>query len=535
MDVIDRRRLLIGSAAAAASVGLGASVLAACSTKPLSPPGSRSDGGQPNILVIIVDEMRFPMWFPGQDQLDALLPNIARIRRNAVSFERHYTAANVCTAARGALVTGLYSHQTGCQLVGRSTLSPKFPNWGSMLRDHGYQAYWYGKWHLGPLSNAQPEALHAYGFEGGTFPPVGGAGQGLVRDPQIADQFVSWFHDNASKTPWCTTVSLLNPHDIMFWPKWKPPQQIPARFSALPPNWETPDQMRQRNKPRAQLNLIQAMEASVGHMPYTGDDVTEQWTQYLSLYLWLHQQVDLQIGKVLDALATRPDIDANTIVLFTADHGEYGGSHGMRAKGSGLYEECIRIPFYVRDPSKVLTPDPGGSRSQLSSSVDVAPLLLTIATGGDQWRSDSRYQHLSGRADLARICQDSSAAGRPWIAHTTDEIGGHHSGDAPGHIVGVRSTDAKAGLYSHWKPGTTQIDTSAEQDREFYDYSTDDGRLELTAQNMPSPKAQQLQDLLHNDVLPQEVAQPLPAYLKAAQDEGINDLITVTKKGSTLY
>lgn len=533
MDAIDRRRLLIG-AAAVASAGLGSSALAACSPKPASPPGSGSD--KPNILVVIVDEMRFPMWFPAQDQMDALLPNIARIRRNAVSFERHYTAANVCTAARGALVTGLYSHQTGCQLVGRSTLSPKFPNWASMLREHGYKAYWYGKWHLGRVSDTQPDALHAYGFEGGTFPsPDGAPGDGLAHDGQIADQFVNWFHNNTSTAPWCTTVSLVNPHDIMFWPKWQAPIQIPPKFSALPPNWETPDQMRERNKPRAQLNQIQAMQASAGAMPYTGADVTQQWTQYLSLYLWLHQQVDVQIGKVLDALASRPDVDANTIVLFTADHGEYGGSHGMRAKGSGLYEECIRVPFYVRDPSKTLTPDPGGGRSQLSSSVDVAPLLLTIATGGNQWRSDSRYQHLAARADMAKICRERTTAGRPWVAHTTDEIGGNHGGDAPTHIVGVRTPDAKAGLYSHWKPGTTQIDTSAEQDREFYDYNTEDGRLELTAQNRPIAKAQQLQDLLHNAVLPKELNQPLPAYLKAAQDEGIGDLITVTKKGSSLY
>lgn len=530
-----RRAVLVGGAAVAAGGSVAAPLLASWYSSRRSTP-SGDDGPKPNVLVIVVDEMRFPMWFPDQGQLDELLPNIARIRKSAVSFERHYTAANVCTAARGALVTGLYSHQTGCQLVGMSTLSPKFPTWGSMLREHGYQCNWYGKWHLGHAPDTDPKALAAYGFAGGTFPsPDGAPGDGLAHDGHIADQFVSWFHDNADKTPWCTTVSLVNPHDIMFWPRWPAPQPIPTVLSALPANFETPEQMRARGKPRAQLNQIAAMQSHSGVLPYTGDDVTAQWSHYLNLYLWLHQQVDIQIGKVLDALQSRPDVDANTIVLFTADHGEYGGSHGMRAKGSGLYEECIRIPFYVRDPRRVLTPDPGGTRSQLSSSVDVAPLILTIATGSDRWRSDSRYQHLTPRADMARICSNPTTPGRPWIAHTTDEIGGNHSGDAPSHIVGVRTPTAKAGLYSFWKPGTTDIDTAAGQDREFYDYDTDDGRLELATQTGQGPKAQQLHDFLHQTVIPQEVNQPLPDYLLTAQAEGMADLATQTKKGSRLY
>jgi arylsulfatase A-like enzyme len=56
---------------------------------------------RPNVLVIVVDEMRTPQWFPSQAALDTLLPNLARIRNRATSFENHYTAANMCVAARG--------------------------------------------------------------------------------------------------------------------------------------------------------------------------------------------------------------------------------------------------------------------------------------------------------------------------------------------------------------------------------------------------------------------------------------------------
>lgn len=267
-------------------------------------------------------------------------------------------------------------------------------------------------------------------------------------------------------------------------------------------------------------------------MPYAGDDVTQRWTQLLDVYLWLQRQVDVQVGRILDTLASRADIDANTIIVFTADHGDYAGSHGLRMKGLGLYEECIRVPLYVRDPTRILTPDPGMTRKQLTSSVDIAPLLLTIATGDNQWRSQSRYQHLAGRADLAAICRNRGMGGRNWIAHTTDE---NYANAVPSHVIGLRTPAAKAGLYSFWKTGTFEIDTTAEQDHEFYDYTTEVGRLELATQTKPlTQKAQQLLELLKNKIIPEEIRQPLPNYLKEAQEEGFADLEKATKEGARL-
>ena len=78
---------------------------------------------QPNILVIMVDQLRTPQWFTASPALARMLPNISRLRREGVSFERHYTASNDCTPARSTLLTGLYTHQTGCMITGgaRST------------------------------------------------------------------------------------------------------------------------------------------------------------------------------------------------------------------------------------------------------------------------------------------------------------------------------------------------------------------------------------------------------------------------------
>jgi arylsulfatase A-like enzyme len=74
-----------------------------------------------------------------------------------------------------------------------------------------------------------------------------------------------------------------------------------------------------------------------GPVPNEGGPLEEaSWAENRTMYLIYQQEVDAQIGRVLDALHARPNLEQNTIVIFTADHGEYAGSHGLRAKGGGL-------------------------------------------------------------------------------------------------------------------------------------------------------------------------------------------------------
>jgi arylsulfatase A-like enzyme len=508
-------------------------------------------GNKPNILVIIVDQMRAPQWFPEPAKLNTLLPNVARLQKSSVSFESHYTASNACTPSRGVMTTGLYSHQTGCLFTAaptESTLAPQFPTWGTLLREQGYRTWWWGKWHLGRSGDVSPEGLEAHGFSGGTFPsPNGGPHQGLDEDPGIVEQFDGWFDHNAGSGPWCTAVSLVNPHDICWWPTFPLPESVPHWFSATPVNFETPDDLHRRDKPKLQIEYANFMSSLLTRvLSYSGPDMSAGWARYLDMYLWLQQQVDIQIGRVLDKLASRPAIDRNTVVVFTSDHGEYGGSHGLRGKGATAYDEAIRVPLYIRDPYGHLTPKAGDTRSQLTSSVDLAPLLLSIGNGGNSWRSDSRYSYLAGRADLAAIAANGSAPGRPWIAHVTDDIWVEEMEtmlkspttraalgieeiptiiltSAPSHIVAVRTHDAKLATYSYWKPGGMDIDTSRPIDRELYDYWTPSSRHEIDNLAGRSAKQAALQELIDHQVMA-EVRAPLPRSLNAAQEQGLADM-----------
>jgi len=264
-------------------------------------------GPQPNILFILVDELRFPSVFPaGIHDVDGFLarfmPNLHGLWRKGVKFGSHYTAASACTPSRGVLVTGLYSQQSWvCVTLTNAPgsvsptpiLNPAFPTYGRLLRRAGYQTPYIGKWHL----SFDIDRLGVYGFDGLVSPdPTGFNLQGTIgdekngyrNDQDIANTAVSWLGARTpGEQPWCCTVSFVNPHDQeFFWagtefqtynnlftdPSLQPammystPDNPPLvswdddtlksvpdlGFPALPPNWESAATL-QANKPSTQL------------------------------------------------------------------------------------------------------------------------------------------------------------------------------------------------------------------------------------------------------------------------------------------
>jgi arylsulfatase A-like enzyme len=515
----------------------------AATQEPLAAPSRHGHG--PNILVIMVDQLRAPQGFTAMPAMAQLLPNISRLRREGVSFERHYTASNDCTPARSALLTGLYTHQTGCMITGGSTLNPGFPTWGKLLRDRGYASWWFGKWHLTHGDNRwsviqNAGALEPYGFSGGTFPsPDGGPGQGWRIDPQVSDQFEEWFAEEGGGQPWCTTVSFVNPHDIAWWWHWS--EKVPAeaharaRVHSLPANFETPEMLEAHRKPLLQRSLQETAAASFGAVPLSGPETEPAWLPFMDLYLKLQHAVDQQVGRVLRMLESRPEVAANTVVVFTSDHGEYGASHGLRGKGGGAYEEAIRVPLIVKDPRGALTAQVRKPRMQLSSSVDVAPLLLSIASGSNDWRKDARYEHLATRADLAAILADPAAPGRRHALHATDEIVTEfaiedYAANAPLHVVALRTANAKYVTYSNWSKGAIAPEPHR-QEHELYDYRSRAGRLELHN----SAGHSQLEAGLHATLaraLREELRGPLPRHLREAHKAGFENYFETATKAA---
>lgn len=537
------RRRFLGAVGLTGASLLGSTLLASMSRSQTV----RGNGyKKPNILVIIVDQLRTPQHFPSQDVLDGYLPNLAALRKDSVSFNNYYTASIMCTPARGTLLTGLYSHQTF--LMGTQRKAPVlqhgFSTWGHMLQHLGYEPWWFGKWHL-----SHTPALTSYGFQGGTFPsPDGAPGQGYAIDPFIVNggtppdpkwhpdtQFAQWISSSSRQTPWCTTVSLVNPHDISFYykgteklPEYQNPPQV---FNTPLLNYETTEQLL-KNKPGLQADFQHQANRNQGPLPSetTSDGSNPLWYALMNTYLKAQQYADGHVGEVLSLLETSGHA-SDTIVLFLADHGEHAGSHGLRAKGASCYHETMSVPLYIKDPTGQWGMGAGTTRDQMYSSVDITPLLLTLATGDGQWRKRPALQHLGGRADIAASLTDPSVPGRPYVLHATDEVGfekvpSDPKPNSPSHIIALVTPKAKLGTYSHWDEGTVNISSTGRQ-FELYDYTKPNGWLEID--NVATAEPELVADLsstLFNDAVPNELRQPVPAWMQSAQQAAIADYLS---------
>jgi arylsulfatase A-like enzyme len=562
-STLSRRDFLRKSAYGAGATALGAAF-------PQLLFKSNFQRSQPNILFVICDQWRFPQHLTGPEAaiLDSRLPNYRWLVNRSVKFDGHYGAAAACTPVRSTMVTGLYTHQTGImntyadngQLDQANTLNPGFLTWGSALRELGYQTAWWGKWHESPataqdlLQAGLPANLEQYGFDGGTFPPyvgpngqdiniiggpnngqpdllapIGNLNQGIELDAFIADQFRTWYDAyDPSKGPFATAVSLINPHDIKWYPVNTLQNLLSSRDNFIgrkPVNYEDLTTL-QQNKPSLQQALYYTNQLIGG---------TDQgWKSYLDYYYWLQTQVDIQIGLILSSLYQRKDIAENTIVVFTADHGDHGGSHGLHEKSMTVYEESIHLPLLVHDPSGRWATSVDVARPQLTSTVDLFALFLTLATGGNSWRFDARFSYLAERVDWAGLLTNPSARGRDYVVSTSDEFFGDEFDptgsaappNAPFHVIGVRTPKAKFATYNYWTVGTVDINSSQKQELELYDYSTEKGRWELeNTASSQSHLVTYFQDLIQKQIIPNELQQALPQPYNQVQATAIQAYI----------
>jgi uncharacterized sulfatase len=169
----------------------------------------------------------------------------------------------------------------------------------------------------------------------------------------------------------------------------------------------------------------------------------------------------------------------------------------------------MRVPLIVRDYTGVFTRDPETERSQIASHVDLLPMMMKMATGDDGWMNDDYRQMYGHRLDLARILRDAGAAGRPYAVYSSDEHfipAAVNYLQAPEHVVGLAFPEGKLAVYAHWFPETEH---PLFKITEYYDYATEDGRLEL-ASTAGSEIAKAAVELLNKEVIPNELRAPLP-------------------------
>lgn len=368
---------------------------------------------RPNILLITTDEERANHPRPAGFEL----PSRQRLVAKGTSFSNYYAASTMCSSSRSVIYTGRHVPHTAIYdndtLPYIQPLDPGLGTLGTMLRGAGYYTTYQGKWHLSKayLDPANPTStrdwLEPYGFsEWNDWGDIdGGAWAGLQVDPVIAGQAAAWLRERApiveADQPWFMAVNFVNPHDIMSYDYGsrssvqlppslshavvtRPPADVPLyapRWDvALPASADDP----LADAPAAVREYADVMDVSFGRI-----DGDEAWIGGMDFYLNCLRDVDRSIGIVLDALVAAGQ-DDNTVIVFTSDHGDLVGSHGLRQKGNLVYDENFHVPFVLVHPDVA----GGVTTSTMASAVDLAPTLLDIAgVPAEQVANDLPHLH----------------------------------------------------------------------------------------------------------------------------------------------
>lgn len=434
-DDITRRTLLAGagSAVAAAALTSVATPTTAAPTPAARPRRERRTDGRCNILLIVTDQQRSyadvpkSLPLPGQDM----------VRRRGVTFDNFLINTNPCGPSRAVMYSGLHTQQNGVYLNPNSdpfpALRKDLPTIGHMLREAGYYTAYKGKWHLSEIALPQvsernltyprgDDLLEPFGFSDYNYDGerVGLTWQGFTADGPTAAEAINLLRafdqGKAGDKPWFLTVNFVNPHDIMWFDARGDGEQTRSRPNLTAPlfpapgdpiydaDWGVPlpksfylDDL--STKPAAHAAIRAASWAFYGKLDRS-DEVA--WRRFQNYYFNCIRDVDRHVATVMQELEASGQID-NTIVIYTADHGERGGAHGLRQKAGTVYREDIGVPFVIAHPDGAA----GRQTAALGTTLDLAPTLLALA-GVDERLRAQRHPQLKGH-DLSPVAINPEA------------------------------------------------------------------------------------------------------------------------------
>lgn len=412
-----RRHLMQTAGAAAAGAALGAGARAAPAEGP-SAPAKRP----PNIILCIADQLRaFEVGCYGNPVIRT--PNLDRLAGEGVRFETAVTNFPVCMAARSVLLSG-QANRTCTGGVGNVTWPsrpddcnmPEYPDPGrphlpqttlpEALRAAGYHTAVIGKWHV----HSWPGDV---GFDRYLIPRVHHChvGQSFTEDggPEFVPSGVSVDFE-AGRVKEFLEGRQGRPEPFFLYYSISPPH---CPFADLPEKYlrmYRPEDVPLRanvdlSKPIPRLDhWLKVYRYDFRyynlHLPYA-ERLPEGYglRHAIAEYYGATTYVDDTVGRMLAALEAA-GLARDTIVIFTADHGDNLGSHGLVQKG-GPNEESVRVPLLWRWPAGL----PAGAvvRDRAAGLVDVAPTLLGLVGGAPpaHWHGRSLAPHFGGATGRA--------------------------------------------------------------------------------------------------------------------------------------
>jgi arylsulfatase A-like enzyme len=356
---------------------------------------------RPNVLWYCADQFRF-------DAIGALgnahvhTPNLDRLVASGVAFTHAYCQAPICTPSRASFLTGKYPSTVRVNRNGNPTFPTDERLVTRRLADVGYDCGLVGKLHLTGAAlgrerrtddgyrffeyshapfhrwlNGHDYAdwIRAKGADPATVLPPGVDVHNDLKIPTPQRDNVppelhqsTWcteralaFIDQQREGPWLLSVNPFDPH-----PPFDPPWEFYRRFD--------PSQMPAPLFRESDLtNPISLAPLDFQTRPRGPDELRSG--EMIAAYYAMIELIDEQFGRLIDALERSGQL-ADTLVIFTSDHGEMLGDHGLTHKGSRFYEGLVRVPLIMSWPGTV---GRGVVSDALVELTDIAPTLMEAA------------------------------------------------------------------------------------------------------------------------------------------------------------
>ena len=355
---------------------------------------------KPNLLFIFTDQQRFDtMRCYGNHLIQT--PNLNALANDSFVFQNAYVTQPLCTPARSSIMTGLYPHTNGCIHL-NIPLKPSTPTIAEMVPSE-YECGYIGKWHLGDeifpqhgfghwvgmedyyrLFFTKREYLsrfsdyHHFLLEHGYTPDVEWMAARIFSREMTADlpwemsknayvgrEAARFIRENGER-PFVLYAGFMDPHS-----------PLPSRPSSLYDPAKLPREPHFLRRPPANASLYHQKKAEFyGDLPeIDGEDLGDEagWLRLRARYWEAISGVDRAMAPILEALSESGVAD-NTIVVYTSDHGEMMGSHGMLHK-EVLYQESIKVPLLMRVP---WITDESRQIAGHTSQIDLVPTLLGL-------------------------------------------------------------------------------------------------------------------------------------------------------------
>lgn len=422
-------------------------------------------------------ESRCHILFIGTDQLrfDALgangnpvcqTPNLDRLAAAGMNFTGAFTVSSLCSPARASLLTGLYPHNHGmtdncnAREVRMRELPLELPAFPRLLQTAGYRTGYVGKWHVGqertPLDWGFDDYLPGEGWhewwpegvrlekESAMRLPYAPEKPMAARVPLPLEEYPEYQRASAAvelmehygreDAPFLLRLDFFGPHY---------PHYLPEPYASL----YDPATMRPWGNFDDPLEDVH--EGARWLTQRWGVSDWETCAEIVAAYYGHITCIDHQIGRVLDALE-RLGLAEDTLVVFTSDHGDLTGAHGILQKGAVGYDELYRIPLIVRWPGVV---EAGAVCEELVELVDLMPTVVAAA-------GVNVPEGLDGRS-FAPFLRGERPGG--WRQEVFAEYLGSQNGDIPLKIL---------------RTERHKLVCSAEGPDELFDMARDPGELE---------------------------------------------------------